>query len=453
MSQMQGELAASGGGETRDGGTGGGGSARGLHWIAWAVFLATFPLIFMGGLVTSHKAGMSVPDWPNSYGYNMFLFPPSQWVGGIFYEHTHRLMGTVAGFCSVLLVLRAWGCGKIPQVRKRWAFGAVGAGICAASAAMVLPAVRGAARAGIEQAVVGFAGIALVAACAAMMRRREERRWVRWLATSVLGMVVLQGILGGLRVVLVDLDLAVVHACVAQAFFCLAALMVVVTSRWWTEGAGSGALVGSAHPADARSIGRGIVTAAWVAVGCIYLQLIAGALMRHFGAGLAIPDVPLAYGHWLPPVDAAQMDAANQARVWKMDLPAVTLAQVWIHFTHRLGAVVVTLAVGAVVTIVLRWYREIERLFVAALLLCVLILTQVTLGLCVVIYRKPADVTSLHVAVGALCLVTTFVSAVWATRMRWLARGRAGAADPARVGGTSGAVRTGGEDFGGVVTV
>ena len=62
----------------------------------------------MGGLVTSYHAGMSVPDWPNSYGYNMFLFPPSQWVGGILYEHTHRLMGTVVGMCAMALAAWAW---------------------------------------------------------------------------------------------------------------------------------------------------------------------------------------------------------------------------------------------------------------------------------------------------------------------------------------------------------
>ena len=62
----------------------------------------------MGGLVTSHGAGMSVPDWPNSYGYNMFTFPPSKWVGGIFYEHTHRLMGTVVGMLSIALTIFAW---------------------------------------------------------------------------------------------------------------------------------------------------------------------------------------------------------------------------------------------------------------------------------------------------------------------------------------------------------
>src|ERR1043166_7635351 len=64
--------------------------------------------------------------------------------------------------------------------------------------------------------------------------RVETREWVRWLCAAVLGMVILQGVLGGLRVVLVKLDLAVVHACVAQAFVCLATFTAIVTSRWWT---------------------------------------------------------------------------------------------------------------------------------------------------------------------------------------------------------------------------
>src|SRR5678810_29344 len=99
------------------------------------------------------------------------MFPPRLWIGNIFYEHTHRLMGTVVGMLSILLTIVAW--------------------------------------------------------------RTEQRRWVRCLATSVLGAVIFQGVLGGLRVVLVQLDLAIVHACVAQAFFCLAALVAIVTSRWW----------------------------------------------------------------------------------------------------------------------------------------------------------------------------------------------------------------------------
>src|SRR2546426_12570575 len=86
----------------------------GLHGVALLTAVATFPLIFMGGLVTSPGAGMSVPDWPNSYGYNMFLFPPKMWVGGILYEHTHRLMGSVVGLLSIVLVFAAW------QEERKW---------------------------------------------------------------------------------------------------------------------------------------------------------------------------------------------------------------------------------------------------------------------------------------------------------------------------------------------
>src|SRR3954470_984375 len=187
-----------------------------LHRIALATAIATFPLIFMGGLVTSHGAGMSVPDWPNSYGYNMFLFPASQWRGGILYEHTHRLMGTVVGMLSILLTVVAW--------------------------------------------------------------RTEPRRWARWLATGVLGAVIFQGVLGGLRVVLVKLDLAIVHACVAQAFFCLAALVTVVTSRWWMEPQDR------ALPRDVVH-GEQLIRACLLAFVAIYAQLIVGATMRHYQAG------------------------------------------------------------------------------------------------------------------------------------------------------------------------
>ena len=66
-------------------------SRAAVHWWAVLTAMLTFVLLCSGGLVTSHGAGMAVPDWPNSFGYNMFLFPVSRWVGGIFYEHTHRL--------------------------------------------------------------------------------------------------------------------------------------------------------------------------------------------------------------------------------------------------------------------------------------------------------------------------------------------------------------------------
>ena len=332
-----------------------------LHRLALLTAAATFPLIFMGGLVTSHGAGMSVPDWPNSYGYNMFLFPPRLWVGGILYEHTHRLMGTAVGMLSIALTFWAW--------------------------------------------------------------KTEPRRWVCWLATAVLGAVILQGVLGGLRVVLVELNLAVVHACFAQAFFCLAALVAVVTSRWWigTEGFSSSEAEGAA--------GRAVFRVAAVALFSIYLQLVIGALMRHYGAGLAIPDLPLAYGKILPPLTDDGLRRVNEMRLWDAGLPRVTLAQVWLHFAHRVGAVVVVAHVLWAALRVLGRHRR-PGLVAPAVGMIVLLATQATLGVLTVLYRKPADVASAHVAVGALLLVTTFVLAARAARL-YLPGVRAGRAEAA----------------------
>jgi cytochrome c oxidase assembly protein subunit 15 len=321
-----------------------------VHWLALLTAAATFPLIFMGGLVTSHQAGMSVPDWPNSYGYNMFLFPPSKWVGGILYEHTHRLMATVVGFLSILLTIAAW----------KW----------------------------------------------------ESRRSVRWLATATLGMVIVQGVLGGLRVILVQLNLAIVHACVAQAFFCLTTLVAVVTSKWWLR----------TPPASEKDIAAGqrLVKISMIAIAVIYSQLVIGAVMRHEKAGLAVADFPLIYGKLLPPTSSQELVTINVHRAtvdgWNSDpqlnIP-VTLWQIWIHALHRYGAVCVTIAVlilvgKAVRRPPLRWL---------ALTLIVLLATQITLGALVVILRKPADLTSAHVAVGALTLMTAFVLTVRSWRL------------------------------------
>lgn len=323
-----------------------------LHVLAILTGCATFPLIFMGGLVTSHQAGMSVPDWPNSYGYNMFLFPPRFWIGGIFYEHTHRLMGTVVGFLAIALVAASF-----LQSRVGW-----------------------------KQ---------------------------RWLALSVLGAVLLQGILGGLRVVLVKLDLAIVHACVAQAFFCLAAFAVLATSRWWNDPANT--------PSESKS-GRRLVLLGIATLTAIYLQLIVGATMRHFQAGLAIPDLPLAYGKLLPPVSAEQLDSINHLRAVHWNLDPVTLGQIWLHFGHRIGAIGVTIMVLALATVVIRRYRTQPKLLTPAVLLIALLVAQLTLGVLTVLLRKPADVASAHVAVGALVLVTSFILTARAARMYGMRR-------------------------------
>jgi cytochrome c oxidase assembly protein subunit 15 len=142
-----------------------------LHRFAVLTAVATFLLLGAGGLVTSHEAGMSVPDWPNSYGYNMFLFPPSKWIGGIFYEHTHRLWASVVGLMTTVLAVWLW--------------------------------------------------------------LRDSRRWMKWLGIAAFLGVVAQGVLGGLRVTLSMDSLGIFHGVIAQSFFALVCAIALFTSRFW----------------------------------------------------------------------------------------------------------------------------------------------------------------------------------------------------------------------------
>jgi cytochrome c oxidase assembly protein subunit 15 len=146
---------------------------RPLRCFAALTAIATFFLLAAGGLVTSHDAGMSVPDWPNSYGYNMFLFPPSKWIGGIFYEHTHRLWASCVGFMTTILAVWLW--------------------------------------------------------------LKDPRNWMKWLGLAAFLLVVAQGVLGGLRVTL-DLDnLGAIHGVVGQSFFVLICAIALFTSECWRK--------------------------------------------------------------------------------------------------------------------------------------------------------------------------------------------------------------------------
>ena len=79
-----------------------------LHLYARLVAASTAVLILAGGLVTSTGSGLSVPDWPTTYGWNMFTFPLSKMVGGIRYEHTHRLIASTVGFLMIVLAVWLW---------------------------------------------------------------------------------------------------------------------------------------------------------------------------------------------------------------------------------------------------------------------------------------------------------------------------------------------------------
>lgn len=134
----------------------------------------TFPLIWVGGLVTTKKAGMAVPDWPNTYGYNLFLYPISEWVAGpfdLFVEHGHRLLGSAVGMISIALVV----------------------------------------------------AVALL----------DKRRWLLTLSIVSLIAVIFQGILGGARVIQDEVLLARVHGCFGPAFFALTVGLAVITSKRW----------------------------------------------------------------------------------------------------------------------------------------------------------------------------------------------------------------------------
>jgi len=320
-----------------------------VHFLAVLTAAATLILIFMGGLVTSHGAGMAVPDWPNSMGYNMFLLPLSMWQGGILYEHTHRLAGSFVGMCTVALAIGVW--------------------------------------------VV------------------DARRWVKWLAGAMLAGVIIQGVLGGLRVIWNDLDLAIVHACVAQAFFGITGLMAAATSRWWIEH--------KPNPMTTIRNGR-LFRLAVMAAAIIYIEVIVGAVMRHNQAGLAIPDFPLSYGGILPPADADELRRVNEWRMQQPDLgfQSVTLSQIWIHFTHRVLAVIVAIVVAQLVVDVLRRHVQQKLLVRPAIAMAVLIALQITLGALTVLSHKRPDIATWHVAVGAACLFTAFSISARVGRLR-----------------------------------
>lgn len=173
----------------------------------------TVVLILAGGLVTSMGAGLAVPDWPTTFGYNMFLFPWAKMVGGVFYEHSHRLLGSLVGILTILTALSLW-----------W---------------------------------------------------EEPRKWLRWLGVIALLLVVVQGLLGGLRVVWLKLTLAIVHACVAQIFFGLMVSLAVFSSRAWTQA-----------PRPAEGDDRGLRRLSLIMVAMIYIQTIFGAVLRHTGERL-----------------------------------------------------------------------------------------------------------------------------------------------------------------------
>jgi len=225
----------------------------------------------------------------------------------------------------------------------------------------------------------------------------EPRPGVRALGLTALVAVILQGVLGGVTVLYqLPLAVSVTHACLAQAFFCLTVTLALVTGAGWT----------AARP---REVAPRLARLAAFTTGLVFVQLVLGALMRHMGAGLAIPDFPLAFGRLVPPL---------------------TTPYITVHFAHRVGALAVAAAVAVTVGAVLRdataglWLRR------PALLAAGLVLVQLTLGALVIWSRRAVLPTTTHLVVGAALLATCLVLALRAGRV---AAPRRQASEPLRV--------------------
>jgi cytochrome c oxidase assembly protein subunit 15 len=310
---------------------------RPLYRFACFTAGAILLLICSGGLVTSTNSGLAVPDWPNSYGYNMFAFPWSRWSsGGVFQEHSHRLLASGVGFLTIILAAWLW--------------------------------------------------------------LAEPRRWLKILGVVALAAVIVQGVLGGLRVIALKDEIGIFHAGLAQAFLCLVCFIAFALSRGWDR-IGSIALLDVAARNRLRSLAV-LVTA------LIYGQLLLGATMRHAHAELSIRDFPFAYGQILPALDDASIARVNAERLDVLQLPPTTKAQILLQMFHRFGALLVGVGVCVVALFAFRGATLPGSIRRVALLWPMLIAAQILLGMYVIWTHKAADVATAHVAVGAVSLVT-----------------------------------------------
>jgi heme a synthase len=282
------------------------------HRLAWLLCCATVLLLAAGAMVTSTGSSLAVPDWPLAYGQ---LFPPM--VGGILYEHGHRLIAASVGLLTIALVAWLW-----------WA---------------------------------------------------EPRAWVRWLGLAALCAVILQGVLGGITVLLLlPKAVSIGHALLAQAFFLTTVALVQVTAPGWEA-----LLERGRRPVQSRA-------ALWASLtlAALLLELLLGAIVRHFNAGLAIPDFPLAYGGLIPPFSAFP---------------------ILIHFLHRVGAAVVLVLVAGTAWEVRRRHGREPALRRPASAMIWLLALQIVLGGAVIWTQRAPTITTLHLVNGALLIATTAV--------------------------------------------
>jgi heme a synthase len=297
------------------------------HKPALAVFSAVaaawvFVLVALGAFTTTIGAGMAFPDWPLSNG----SLNPSGWMSNIsmFAEHSHRLSAMMMGLLTGILAVWIW--------------------------------------------------------------ITESRAWLRKLSYGAFGLVVAQGVVGGLRVLLnrVEVEslatslgelIAMLHACLAQAFACVLIALAVSCSRGWVAGP--------------NHVGQGVGRVGGLCCKALFLQLAIAAVMRHSGAGLAIPSFP-----WSTPDGGL--------------LPVIWNFRVGIQFAHRVMALVIAILIVVLAVAVWRDGAAPTSMRAGAAVLLALVALQITLGAAIIRTHRAPMVTTGHVLVGALTLVTAF---------------------------------------------
>ncbi|HTL56424.1 MAG TPA: COX15/CtaA family protein [Candidatus Limnocylindrales bacterium] len=378
---------------------------RALHRFAVLTAVATLGLVGVGGLVTSHGVGMAVPDWPNTYGYNMFFFPVSRWVGGIFYEHSHRLFASGVGLFTTILAL--WLYGKSAQPLLRW--GGLFLALLGLLTVLIVP------RHWADGVVSGVTGIIAFSASWFWPRCEPSPKWLRRLGVLAFFGVVFQGVLGGLRVVLFKDQLGIFHATLAQLFFVLICLLAVFTSPFWQRrnwkatgqkreaGEADMATVSPGEPQLHGVVGR-LAPLFLITTFLILCQLILGATMRHQHAGLAIPDFPLAYGKLWPAVDPGSVQIYNQHRIEVTAANPITAFQIELQMVHRILAGLILVAVASCAFAARNRSGKKASLSKPALIWLAFVLIQGLLGAATIWSNKAADIATLHVLTGAITL-------------------------------------------------